>query len=328
MRRIGNADASAVNAQRAIGVVATMRRHEARYALRLDGMIDGEHMGSYDRLTKLIATLETDMATRGTLTQLAADYYKLFEAWKAKANDIQSRIEAVDRSFTTVAPVIDEARKLIKKSRDNAEIEASAQLARANLLAVSMMAISLAAALALAFMIARSLARPLDVLRGAMNRIADGETELSVAGQARKDEIGQMARALDRLRVGVAERATMSEQQLIEARSAAERSQRVEAAAGGFRNAMADAARRLSDAISALNSASDQMRTGASDLSARARASAKQPTAHAPKRPQSRPLPSRCRVQAAKSPSRSAVPPRSPIAPPSRPTKPAARWKA
>jgi methyl-accepting chemotaxis protein len=172
-----------------------------------------------------------------------------------------------------VAPIIDEARKAIRASRDNAEIAAAAAAERAAWMAWSAIAASLAVTLLCAFAMARSLSSPLSAIRRAMAAIADGDTTVEVPGARRSDEVGEMSRALELLREGVKDREAMSRRQLDESASAGERSRRVADAANLFQKSMLDAASRLSESIRALNNSSDQLRSGAEDLALRARSS-------------------------------------------------------
>ena len=89
----------------------------------------------------------------------------------------------------------------------------------------------------------RRMFRPVPVLIGLTGQIADEQTALGVPYQDRHDEIGQLARAIEDLRVAVAERISLRDTQRQEVRSRAVRQQVLEAAIANFRQVIASALR-------------------------------------------------------------------------------------
>jgi methyl-accepting chemotaxis protein len=85
--------------------------------------------------------------------------------------------------------------------------------------------LALGLALALGLLLRRSVAMPLQQAATLMGRIAEGQLDLEVPGQSRRDEMGEVARALEALRV-TALRARQLEQEAAAARTAAEAARR------------------------------------------------------------------------------------------------------
>jgi len=91
--------------------------------------------------------------------------------------------------------------------KDTSEYEAAASGAQRNLI-LGTMAI-LAGAVLLAFLLGRGLSRPLTAITAVMNRLSGGDTEVTIPGGDRKDELGTMAVAVDVFRRSMLEAGTM-----------------------------------------------------------------------------------------------------------------------
>ncbi len=79
--------------------------------------------------------------------------------------------------------------------KDTTEYEAAAASAQRNLI-LGTVAI-LAAVVLLAFLLGRGLSRPLTAITAVMNRLSAGDTEVTIPGSERRDELGTMAKAVD-----------------------------------------------------------------------------------------------------------------------------------
>jgi methyl-accepting chemotaxis protein len=273
LRRFVNRDPLAIDSAKALTMAASMRRHEARYMVMLDSTIEGEHLVQMDRLSRAINGIEANADEKTKLTTGLASYAKAFLTWQADAKKLRSDFEGIDRSFTIVAPVIEQARNSIMGSREVAELASEHLISRAKVIAIGLTLGSILGSLLVASLMARSLSRPLDLIRTGMIAIAEGNTAIEVGDQKRTDEIGQMLRSLKGLREAVGDREVLARQQVDDAAVTGQRAKQIEEAANDFRRSMSDSSSRLSEAIRALNGASDTMRTGANDLAARARSS-------------------------------------------------------
>jgi methyl-accepting chemotaxis protein len=95
--------------------------------------------------------------------------------------------------------------------KDTTEYEAAAATAQRNLI-LGTVAI-LAAAVLLAFLLGRGLSRPLTAITAIMNRLSSGDTEVTIPGSERRDELGTMAKAVDVFRRNMIEAGTLREAQ-------------------------------------------------------------------------------------------------------------------
>ncbi len=130
-----------------------------------------------------------------------------------------------------------------QKRVDSVIQEAQAEHTRVSMVMIVIAAIGIILGLALGFMIGQfGIAKPMHVLVGLLQRMAKGET-IEITGTERKDEVGETARAVNEIKVMLAEKARQEAEAKAEQdrRAAAERdaamqkmAQEFEAAVGGI----------------------------------------------------------------------------------------------
>src|SRR6266404_3898371 len=100
---------------------------------------------------------------------------------------------------------------VIELVKDTTEYEAAAASSQSHLIFAT--AAILGGAIVLAFLLGRGLSRPLAAITAVMNRLSSGDTDVTIPGGARKDELGTMAGAVDVFRRSMIEARTMREAQ-------------------------------------------------------------------------------------------------------------------
>ena len=100
---------------------------------------------------------------------------------------------------------------VIELVKDTTAYEAAAASSQRNLI-VGALAILAAAAL-LAFLLGRGMSRPLIAITDVMNRLSSGDTDVTIPGGNRKDELGSMAGAVDVFRRNMIEARTLRDAQ-------------------------------------------------------------------------------------------------------------------
>ncbi len=123
----------------------------------------------------------------------------------------------------------------------------------------------------IAWMIGRSISRPLGLIGTRMRALADGELEKDIPGIGRGDEVGAMAATVqifkdNAVRIRGLEKAEAETQ----ARAAAERRAAMEALAGDFERSVNGIVRSVATAAAGMQSTAQSMTATASDASARA----------------------------------------------------------
>jgi methyl-accepting chemotaxis protein len=100
---------------------------------------------------------------------------------------------------------------VIELVKDTTEYEAASASSQRTLI-YGTIAILVAAAL-LAFLLGRGMSRPLTAITAIMNRLSSGDTDVSIPGGDRKDELGTMAGAVDVFRRNMIEARLLREEQ-------------------------------------------------------------------------------------------------------------------
>ncbi|MGA9089729.1 MAG: methyl-accepting chemotaxis protein [Bradyrhizobium sp.] len=100
---------------------------------------------------------------------------------------------------------------VIELVKDTTEYEAAAASSQRNLV-LGTIAILVAAAL-LALLLGRGMSRPLTAITAVMNRLSSGDTDVTIPGGDRKDELGTMAGAVDVFRRNMIEARSLREAQ-------------------------------------------------------------------------------------------------------------------
>jgi methyl-accepting chemotaxis protein len=100
---------------------------------------------------------------------------------------------------------------VIELVKDTTEYEAAAANSQRNFILGTF--VILAGAALLAFLLGRGLSRPLAAITTVMNRLSRGDTDVTILGSERRDELGTMAVALDVFRRNMIEARTLREAQ-------------------------------------------------------------------------------------------------------------------
>jgi methyl-accepting chemotaxis protein len=123
----------------------------------------------------------------------------------------------------------------------------------------------------IAFMIGRSISRPLAVLGTRMQDLADGKLDAEIPGAGRGDEVGKMAATVQIFKDNaVRMRELEKSEAATQARAASERRTAMESLAGDFERSVNGIVRSVSSAATGMQSTAQSMTSTASDASARA----------------------------------------------------------
>jgi len=141
-------------------------------------------------------------------------------------------LTAADHAFSnTVADLTEAARRISGQS--GAKAVAAGQTAKIEIVAALGFALAISALLAV--MLSRTIMTPLRRLTTAMRRLQDGRTDLDIPAEHRRDEIGDMARAVGTFRDRERERFRLEEDRHASAEAARHRQQKVDRLVAGFR---------------------------------------------------------------------------------------------
>jgi methyl-accepting chemotaxis protein len=195
-----------------------------------------------DNVAREIAELSR---VAGTLAASATQFPKVAETVKLAQQEIESyrgafdnmtaSIDAVRLSSSELGKVASEMRgKITSLASDQADRAATSGAASFWTIAITLV-IVVGLGIAVAFVLSLAITRPTRRLTDVMGRLAEGDTDVEIAGTERGDEIGAMSRTVEVFRDNARERARMREEQEREQREAAARQTRVDELIGAFR---------------------------------------------------------------------------------------------
>jgi methyl-accepting chemotaxis protein len=150
--------------------------------------------------------------------------------------------------------------------------EAGAVIRRSVIVVSTLVALGALLSAALMMMVAGSVLRPLRLLTGSMARLSGGNLDVEVPGLGRRDELGEMARAVQVFKQNAAEQRRMESEQAAERERQLARAQRLEELAGSFDGEVAAV-------IGALGGSAGEMQQASQSMSATAEETSRQATA-------------------------------------------------
>jgi methyl-accepting chemotaxis protein len=184
-----------------------MRRHEKDFMLRGEAKSGDDMKKRATEFSSQLAEANMPAAAKADLMQKLAGYQGDFFAWMAAAQLVDTEQKAVSQSFAAIEPVVDAVVQAIKQSGQDAgmaEINSREST-------VLRMEIAIAAIICcvgfLALLIARGIVGPLSRLTFGMKELADGNFGVVLPGLDRKDEVGDMAQAVETFKVKAAQKA-------------------------------------------------------------------------------------------------------------------------
>jgi methyl-accepting chemotaxis protein len=200
--------------------------------------------------------------------------------FKSSFYDLSQALIAGDQLYDTVmrpqfkqVDDIDESvRESLSSALDRTKTETLATILTTLMSQGSLAAMELALGLLLAFLIGRSIVRPIAGMTGAMEQLATGDTSAPIPAQDFKDEIGAMAKAVGVFKESMIEAERLAQLQREEQAKKAERQQAIESCIAGFDGSM----RQLLDALAA---AARELRSTAESMSSTAEETTRQASA-------------------------------------------------
>jgi methyl-accepting chemotaxis protein len=244
-----------------------MRRHEKDFMLRRDSRYGEEMRKRAEEFAAVLAMAQLPPAVREDLAKKLADYQRDFFAWMNGALALADKQRATAHAFASIEPIVDDLLTGVEQHR----AEADAAAAASRTLTTWQMQIAIMTIIfivgTLAFLIGRSVSRPLAAMTKAMRDLAAGNLEIVLPGLGRGDEIGEMAGAVENFKLRAIERARLrAEQHEEQARAtAAERkaemhrlADQFQATVGGIVEAVSSAGTQLEAAAASLSETADQ----------------------------------------------------------------------
>jgi methyl-accepting chemotaxis protein len=178
--------------------------------------------------------------------------------------------QAMDAARTTLASAAGALADLVERERAGADADRTRALSGISVT----LAVAVAAAGLISLALVLMLRTPVRRLTDAMSRLAGGDTSIDLTGADRRDEIGDMTRAVAVFRDNAVERGRLAAAADAERRAGADRQARVEGLVGVFDGTVTRLLASVSDSGSALQATADGLSGVATTTAGRARSAA------------------------------------------------------
>jgi methyl-accepting chemotaxis protein len=241
-----------------------MRRHEKDFMLRRDPKYIGELKKTIGDFSGELAMASVPAATAEEITTKLDKYLRDFLAWADTAQQIAAFDTSMMKTFRGFEPVMVEIGQGVEKLyRDAEAAEAST---RDTVKTWMLVAFALAFVLmcSLSYWIGRSISKALSAMIAAMTKLAGGNLQVAVPGLGRRDEIGEMAGAVDVFKNSMIETERLRAEQLEAEKQQAERRKAdMRELADAFEGAVGEIVETVSSAATELEASANTLTVAA-----------------------------------------------------------------
>ncbi|BAE51574.1 methyl-accepting chemotaxis protein [Paramagnetospirillum magneticum] len=178
--------------------LAMARMRLAERDFMLDGLEDalGRHRAATGQLDIALDSSALPNSTRDDLRRLSAAYGEELQAFAAGSLAVKAELAEVRSGFLALQPVM---QRVLAYAREGMAEAIAAQEAERRATGRQVALVGLLAGLSFllaCLVIAHSITRPVRLIQDAMERLSHGDHGIAVPGSARRNEIGDMARAV------------------------------------------------------------------------------------------------------------------------------------
>ncbi|HEX4766252.1 MAG TPA: methyl-accepting chemotaxis protein [Lichenihabitans sp.] len=181
---------------RLLATVKDMRQIEAAYRSSLDDSLPASWEVAQGRLERMLKKAELADETRSADAAALKAYVEVFEPWNTAEKTFMVAAEHLSGDFDLIGPKLQTLDDAVATKARLASDALDAAQTRTRLLILSTVVTALLCGLASAVFVGRTTAGPLRRLRTAMLDLAEGRLGAAIPFLKRRDEIGEMARAV------------------------------------------------------------------------------------------------------------------------------------
>jgi methyl-accepting chemotaxis protein len=178
-------------------LMLTMRRHEKDFMLRRDQKYVDELKKSVGEFSKALAATSLPGAAAQEITAKLDKYHKEFLAWAETAQEIATLDANMMKTFRGFEPLMVEITQVVEKLYREADAAEAATRQSVNSWMLVAFGTAFVLMCSLSIWIGRSISKALSAMVAAMTKLSKGDVKTTVPGLGRRDEIGEMASAVD-----------------------------------------------------------------------------------------------------------------------------------
>ena len=245
---------------RLTSLMLTMRRHEKDFMLRRDPKYVGELKKTVAEFSKKLAGADMTAEAKADIARKLEKYQADFSAWANGALEVASHGAAMSKAFHEIEPVmveIEQSVERIYRAADTAE-----QATRGSIKTWMVIALGFAAVFvsAVSLLIGRSISNALTAMVRAMTRLAGGDFSVAIPGLGRKDEVGEMAGAVEVFKTSMIETERLRAEQLaVEQRQLQQRKAEMNKLADAFERAVGEIVETVSSSATELEASANTL---------------------------------------------------------------------
>jgi methyl-accepting chemotaxis protein len=244
-----------------------MRRNEKDFMLRRDPKYVAEIKKSAGEFSKALSAVSVAPPVMTEITAKLATYQKEFAAWAETAQQTAAHDDSMVKTFRGFEPMMIEIAQVVERLHREAEAAEAATRDAVRIWMLVAFGLSVVLVCGLSLWIGRSISNALVSMVSAMTRLAGGDVRLAIPGLGRRDEIGEMAGAVEVFKNNMIEAERLrGEQRAAEARQAEQRKADMRELAAAFESAVGEIVETVSSAATELETSATTL-TKAADRS-------------------------------------------------------------
>jgi methyl-accepting chemotaxis protein len=230
-----------------------MRRNEKDFMLRRDPKYVAEIKKSAAEFSKALSVVAISPPVSAEITAKLATYQKEFGTWAETAQKIAAYDDSMMKTFRGFEPQMVEIAQSVERLYREAEAAEASTRDSVRTWMLIAFALSVVIVSGLSFLIGRSISSALASMVSAMTRLASGDVRLTIPGLGRRDEIGEMAGAVEVFKNNMIEADRLrAEQREAEGRQAEQRKADMRQLADAFEGAVGEIVETVSSAATEL----------------------------------------------------------------------------
>ncbi|MDM7946500.1 MAG: methyl-accepting chemotaxis protein [Oceanibaculum nanhaiense] len=262
-------------------IMLMMRRHEKDFLVQIDPRQIRSIAARFEEFQKVLDRSDLYAADKEEL--LAR--FKVYVENMQRVGDLRVQIlaaeEALQEEFARVDPMVSSLGDAVQASYEAAETQARSIADLARLIVIGAVIGVIVLSIVIAALVGRAIAAPVSRMTAAMRHLAEGDKELEIPATDYRNELGEMAQALDVFRTSMIEADRLAAEQAENQRVQIERAERLQHLAQDFDSEVKDvlgsvnfALQTMIETSSSMSDAAKMLNTQSSSVSAAAQQAA------------------------------------------------------
>ena len=241
-----------------------MRRHEKDFMLRRDQKYIGELKKAVSEFALAMEATLVPSSVAAEITVKLEKYQKEFLAWADMAQQLASLDASMMKAFRSLEPQMVEVGQAVERLYRESDAAEAATRDSVKMWMLVAFVLGIALVSILSLLIGRSISKALSMMVGAMTRLAGGDLGAVIPGLGRRDEIGEMAGAVDVFKNSMIETERLrAEQQQAERQQAERRKADMRELADAFEGAVGEIVETVSSAATELEASANTLTVAA-----------------------------------------------------------------